>query len=287
MKKQLMGILMLAMLLSARRAEAFDFGILSGLKAGLPSVCVAAPGALPAGVASAWHVHEPFFNLLVYDLSGIVSRAVQAGVKYFLTDDEELIAELVYDGASGSAPGGQGGAYTGTKGTAELNLKAVTSTIADIPAEAGAYPSNVKISDKGIDELAEYRIQTIVQERASLDQLSQEKWEIQYRAQQRAIQAMTDALVLKKAYKDLADVVENLPEGKYQDYNAAASSVATRRLLLDSLMALRKRVIAARVRARAETMEATIESVATAPVVDASGPTGLSGVSSQTSGSGS
>ncbi len=209
--------------------------------------------------------HQPFFDWAVFDVGGAISRALQVAIKAFLTDDNEIVAELVYDGSGGGACGGNGGAYTGEPGTASAPLTAVASSITDIPAETNAYPEDVKIQKTSIADLAKYRIQSVVQERASLDQLSADKWAIQYRAQQRAIQAMTDALVMKKAYKELLDISEKLSSENYSNYSNAVSTVATRRLLLDALMSLRKRVVAARVRARAETMEMDLKEVATNP----------------------
>ena len=216
-------------------------------------------------------MHEPFFHYLTFDVWGAVSRALQAAIKFFMGDHAKLIAELVFDGVgSEMPPGGNGGAYTNEKGDAKLVLSALVSPITDIPAETGAYPEDIQIQQTSVDELAKYRIQSVVREQAALDQLSADKWAIQYRAQQRAIQAMTDALVMKKAYQELAKVAELASSGSYANYGEAASTVATRRLLLDELMALRKRVIAARMRARAETMEMDIETVATAPDLEES-----------------
>jgi len=148
-------------------------------------------------------------------------------------------------------------------------LNAVASSITDIPAEAGAYPEDIKVQKTDVAELADLRIKEIVAERASLDSLSSDQWAILYRAQQRSIQAMTDALVMKKAYKELAEVAQKASsDADFGNYSAAASTVATRRLLLDALMALRKRVIAARIRARAETMEMSMKVVPTAPQLD-------------------
>ena len=216
-------------------------------------------------------VHMPFFDVFTMDLGASISRGLQVAIKFFLSDDNEIVAELVYNGSNGGSCGGNGGAYTGENGSAFAPLKAVASSITDIPAEAGAYPEDVKIQQTSIAELAKYRIQSVVQEQASLDQLSSDKWAIQYRAQQRAIQAMTDALVMKKAYKELAEIASKATSGSYSNYSEAVSTVATRRLLLDALMALRKRVIAARVRARAETMEMDLPDVATAPDVEGDG----------------
>lgn len=205
-----------------------------------------------------------YFGLSI-DLFGSIGRAISALVKYFLTDDTEIVAELVYDGGKSCKKGGCGGAYTGDNGSAMAPLSAVASSITDIPAEKGAYPDDVKVQSTDVGTLADLRIKQIVAENASLDELSQDKWAILYRAQQRSIQAMTDALVMKKAYKDLAAIAEQVSSGSYGNYSEAASTVATRRLLLDALMALRKRVIAARVRAKAETMEMDINAVSTEP----------------------
>ena len=237
----------------------------------LTNPVTAAEGAYCVGaveVAFGAPVHLPFFDVFTMDLGASISRGIQVAIKFFLSDDNEMVAELVYDGAGGGSCGGNGGAYTGANGSAFAPLKAVASSITDIPAEAGAYPEDIQIQKASVAELAKYRIQSVVQEQASLDQLSSDKWANQYRAQQRAIQAMTDALIMKKAYKELAELGEKASSGSYSNYSDAASTVATRRLLLDALMALRKRVIAARVRARAETMEMDLPDVATAPSVE-------------------
>ncbi|MGN0919160.1 MAG: hypothetical protein ACI4OR_00130 [Alphaproteobacteria bacterium] len=223
--------------------------------------------------AKAFQAHEPFFSGAVFDIGGSLQRAISVIIKFFLSDDNELVAELVYDGEGGGSCGGNGGAYTGDNGSASAPLNAVASSITDIPAEANAYPADIQIQQTSVAELAKYRIQSVVQEQASLNQLSADRWAIQYRAQQRAIQAMTDALVMKKAYQELAAVGEKAASGSYSNYSEAVSTVATRRLLLDALMALRKRVIAARVRARAETMEMNLEDVATAPSLEGDGTT--------------
>ena len=209
------------------------------------------------------------------DVFGALGRAVSTAVKYLLHDDTKLTAKLVYDGEGGSKKGGGcGGAYTGANGSSNLTLalNAVASSITDIPAELTAYPDDIKIQETSIGQLADLRTKEIMKNRSSLDELSADKWAVEYRAQQRAIQAMTDALIMKKAYKELAAIAENISSGSYSDYSAAASTVATRRLTLDALMALRKRVIAARVRARAETMEANIDTskIPTQAVLDES-----------------
>ena len=148
-------------------------------------------------------VIEPFGSWVGIDIDvfGALGRGISAAVKYFLSDDTKLIAELVYDGegGGGGSCGGNGGAYTGDNGSAFAPLKAVASSITDIPAEAGAYPEDIQIQKTSVAELAKYRIQSVVQEQASLDQLSSDKWSNQYRAQQRAIQAITDAMIMKKA----------------------------------------------------------------------------------------
>ena len=217
-------------------------------------------------------VHMPFFDWFVMDMGASISRGIQVLMKNFLGDGNEIVAELVYDGDGGGSckKGGCGGAYTGDNGSVNsgLALNAVASSITDIPAEKGAYPDDVKVQSTDVATLADLRIKQIVTENASLDELSQDKWAILYRAQQRSIQAMTDALVMKKAYKELAAIAGQVSSGSYGNYSEAASTVATRRLLLDALMALRKRVIAARIRARAETMEMDINALSTAPMLD-------------------
>ncbi len=204
-----------------------------------------------------------WFSYLTFDVFGAIGRGLSVAVKYFLSDDQKLTAKLVYDGdgEGGGKAGGCGGAYTGANGSvaSQLVLKAVASSLTDIPAESEAYPEDVKVQETSIGKLADLRTKEIMKGQASLDELSDDKWAIEYRAQQRAIQAMTDALVMKKAYTELAAIADKVSTGSYTDYSAAASTVATRRLTLDALMALRKRVIAARVRARAETMEAEID----------------------------
>ncbi len=213
------------------------------------------------------------FSYLSFDVFGAIGRGLSTAVKYFLTDDQKLTAKLVFEGEQGRS-GGCGGAYTGDKGSisTKLVLNAVASSVTDIPAEFGAYPSDIKIQETSIGKLADLRTREIMKGQASLDELSADKWAIEYRAQQRAIQAMTDALVMKKTYAELAAIAEKVSSGSYTDYSDAASTVATRRLILDALMVLRKRVIAARVRARAETMEADIDTtkIPTQAIIDES-----------------
>lgn len=213
--------------------------------------------------AKALLAHEPFFDLAVFDIGGAISRALQAIIKFFLGDDNKLVAELVYDGGEGGSCGGNGGAYTGDNGNAIDGgaLKAVASTLTDIPAESEAYPEDIKVADTSIGKLADLRTKEIMKGKSSLDELTEDRWAIEYRAQQRSIQAMTDALVMKKAYSQLIAIANSASEGSYSNYSEAASTVATRRLMLDALFALRKRVVAARVRARAETMELDIDTI--------------------------
>ena len=217
-------------------------------------------------------VHEAFMGWWVFDIGGALGRTVETAIKYFLGDDNKMVANLVFkDGAEGggSGGGGCGGVYKPGSGCkVDLVLSAVTSPLTDVFAEMSAYPEEVKVQETSIWELAKYRSQSIVKDRASLDQLSSEKWVIRYRAQQRAIRALTDALVMKKAYGELAKIGEQVSNGSFADYGEAASTVATRRLLLDALFALRKRVIAARVRARAEMMEVDLEAVPSEPSIE-------------------
>ena len=211
-------------------------------------------------------VHEDWWSFKVFDVWGAVGRAINAAVKYFLSDDNDLVAELVFDddGSCDTGSGGCGGVYDGAGSgcSTDLVLNAVASSLTDIPAESDAYPADISIKDTAITELAKFRMQDVVKDRAALDQLSNEQWAVRYRAQRRAIQALTDALVMKKAYSELSALANSLSAVDFSDYGNAASTVATRRLMLDALMALRKRVIAARVRARAELMEMNIESIA-------------------------
>ncbi len=245
MKKVLLIVMMLIMFGTAREAEAFGT-----------------------------QVHEPFLGFLVFDVGGAVGRGLSTAIKYFLGDDKKTVAKLVYDdegegGGGGGGGGGCGGVYRPGSGcNLNLVLSAVTSPLTDIFAEVTAYPEDVEVQGTSIWELAKYRSYGIVQDRSALDQLSAEQWSIRYKAQQRAIRAMTDALVMKKAYSELARIGERVSEGNFSNYGEAASTVATRRLLLDSLFALRKRVIAARVRARAETLEVKLESVPTEPTIE-------------------
>lgn len=212
-------------------------------------------------------MHEPFFHWYTFDVGGGISRGIQVLIKSFLSDDSKVVAELVYDGdgeGGGAGSGGCGGTYTGDNGSCDdqLVLKAVASPLTDIPAETAAYPADIKVQDTSIGKLADLRTKEVMKGRASIDEQSSDNWAIEYRAQQRAIQALTDALVMKKAYTELAAIADNVSTGSFTNYSTAASTVATRRLMLDALMALRKRVIAARVRARAETMEANIDTQA-------------------------
>lgn len=225
------------------------------------------------GEAQSIAFHEPLLGFLVFDVGGAVGRTLSTAVKYFLGDDKKTVAKLVYDGdgegGSGGGGGACGGVYRPGSGcNLDLVLSAVTSPLTDIFAEVTAYPDDVKVQGTSIWELAKYRSYSIVQDRSALDQLSAEQWSIRYKAQQRAIRALTDALVMKKAYTELARIGERVSEGNFSNYGEAASTVATRRLLLDSLFALRKRVIAARVRARAETLEVKLESVPTEPSIE-------------------
>ena len=219
-----------------------------------------------SGPVNAQTAGLPLFGLQ-FDWVGALIRAAQTALKYFLSDDTKMVAELVYDdGEGGGGGGGCGSVYTGQNGSAEekLVLNAVASSLTDITAETTAYPVDVQIQTTSVADLAKHRIQSAIQEQSALDQLSEEDWATQYRAQQRAIVAMTDALLMKKAYKELLDISNSLSSGSYSNYSEAVSTVATRRLLLDALMALRKRVIAARVRARVETAEQNLR-VSTEP----------------------
>ena len=232
--------------------------------------------ALPGPSTMDGEPHGPGWSYMTFDIPGAVGRAAQAAIKYFLSDDNKLTAELVFKEGEGGGGGGSGGgggcggAYNpnGGSASAEVAVALAASSLTDIIPEASAYPTDVSItSATSVADLARFRVETVTEERAALDQLSAEDWGVMYRAQQRSIQAMTDALTMKKAYKELTAVADQISQGSYNDYADALSTVATRRILLDALMHMRKRVIAARVRAKAETMEVDInlESIGTAP----------------------
>ena len=236
-------------------------------------------------------MHYFWFSIAVFDITGAVARGISAASKYFLSDDADTIAELVWDddgsGGGGSCGGGgKGNAYTSpdyekdTSGQS-LALNVVATSLSGVPAEASAYSENTSIKDAQICDLALKRIEVIVQEISSLDQLSDDRWGFQYRGQQRSIQAMSDALTMKKAYAELKTIA-GASTGGYENYTDAVTTVASKRLLLDALMSLRKQIIAARVRARAETMELDMEDLPTEPTIECLPPS-----SSSSSGGGS
>ena len=102
--------------------------------------------------------------------------------------------------------------------------------------------------------LAQERVDDCVVDQASLKALSDRTWQVLYQSQRRSIQAMADALNMKRLYNSIKDVATSITDD-YSNYSAAVSTVASKRLLLDQLLALKKRVVAARVRVRAQTLE--------------------------------
>lgn len=204
---------------------------------------------LPAWAVPETDFHGQFFALIP-DWISAGFRALTAAVKYFLGDDTALVAELVWDDSSSS--GGCGGCYGG-KPSASADLK-LSASLEDISLSEDVYGTKGYVAQSTVTELTEKIIKDIMREKASLDQLSEEGQRVYYKAQQRSIQAMTDALMMKKAYVELKGIVAALPTD-FSNYSAAASSIASRRLILDELLALKKRVIAARLRTKAQTME--------------------------------
>lgn len=194
--------------------------------------------------------HARAYGLLTPDWISAGFRALTAAVKYFLGDDTALVAELVWDDSSSS--GGCGGCYGG-KPSASADLK-LSASLEDISLSEDVYGTKGYVAQSTVTELTEKIIKDIMREKASLDQLSEEGQRVYYKAQQRSIQAVTDALMMKKAYGELKGIVSALPTD-FSNYSAAASSIASRRLILDELLALKKRVIAARLRTKAQTME--------------------------------
>lgn len=206
-------------------------------------------------IPSSAQFHGLIFSYASFDVSASVGRLLSTAVKYFLSDDTDIVAELVWDDES-ACKGGCGGCYGGS-GTAD-SIGTLAATLAEISIDPDAYGSETAVSQMHVGELAKKRMETIVQERATLDELKHDELVNAYRSQRRAIQALADALVIKKAYASLKGVAESLP-GDYSGYSAAASSIATRRIVLDQLLGLKKRVIAARLRVQGETLE--VESI--------------------------
>ncbi len=179
-------------------------------------------------------------------------RALTAAVKYFLGDDTSLIAELVWDENSSTGCQGCGGCY----GKNGISADALDLSVSweGISLDESAYGTKGYVAQNQVADLAQKMIRDIMDEQASLSELDAERHKIYYKAQQRSIQAMVDALMMKKAYAELKGVVGKLSTS-FDNYSVAASAVAQRRIVLDELMALKKRVVAARLRTKAQTME--------------------------------
>lgn len=207
--------------------------------------------------ASGWAIFPappgPFHTGIMgytFDVGSAGSRILSTAVKYFLSDDTNLIAELVWKEGSG----GCGGCY-GDEPSAGGDLK-LAAVLADISIETDIYQAE-SLKKTCVADLAQQRLDLSVDEaeQTSLNDLTERAWLVQRQSQRRSIQALTDALNMKRLYNDLKDVATS-SLSDYSNYSAAVSSVASKRLLLDELLALKKRVIAARIRTRAQTLEA-------------------------------
>jgi len=182
---------------------------------------IVALGILGTSLSSFAQWHGGIISVMSFDISASVGRLLTTAVKYFLSDDTDIIAELVWDDESGCS-GGAGGCYGGS-GTA---ISGLSAALADISVDADIYGEDVAVAQKTVGELAKSRMQTINEERETLDDLKHDELVNVYRSQQRSIQALSDALVMKKAYASLKGVVGSLPSD-YSGYTAAASSIAS------------------------------------------------------------
>lgn len=210
-------------------------------------------GILGVSLSSFAQFHGNLISMGAFDLSASVGRILSTAVKNFLTEDTNVLADLVWDDIN-SAKGGAGGCYGGAGTSAPI--QALSATLMEISVDSDIYGQDGSVSKKNVGELAKKRMETIVKERSALDELKKDELMKAYRSQQRSIQAMADALVIKKAYKELDKVMDTLyQKPDYSGYSAAASEIASRRIILDQLLGLKKRVVAARVRVQAETLE--------------------------------
>lgn len=245
----------------------YHFVLLSGLSfGGLLSLNFDAKAGLPTSVHS---------NVFGFSGDGgtAVGRAISTAVKYFLSDDTELLAELIWK------DGGCGSCYNGDGSCPSSNIFKLSAVLSDLSVETDLYQADA-IEKTCVADIAQKRLDGSTKERASLDALDARGWELQYQSQRRAIQALTDAFNAKRIYNELKDVASS-SMNDYSDYSKAVSSVASKRLLLDQLLALKKRVIAARLRVRAQTLDVNapdLQRVQVAP--------DLSGVCESASGSG-
>lgn len=184
-----------------------------------------------------------------FDVGSAAGRILSTAVKYFLSDDTELIAELVWK--EDEEAGGCGGCY-GDEAAAEGDLE-LSAVLTDISVETEMYQAE-SLKKNCVADLAQQRLDEAVTNLSALSDLSEAKWTVQRQSQRRSIQALTDALNMKRIYNDLKNVATST-KSDYSNYSAAVSSVASKRLLLDELLALKKRVVAARIRTRAQTLE--------------------------------
>lgn len=215
-----------------------DLNPFKGCKLGL--------GTLTGGGAP---YHTPILGY-TFDVGSAASRILSTAVKYFLSDDTDLVAELVWK-KKGKC-GGCGGCYGGKpQCNADLKFAAVFN---DISVESDIYRDGVSVETECVPNLAQDRLDDCVVDQASLDQVDAYAWKTRFLAQRRSIQALTDALNMKRLYGTIKDIATSIPDD-YNDYSAAMSTVASKRLLLDQLLALKKQVVAARVRLRAQTLE--------------------------------
>ena len=129
----------------------------------------------------------------------------------------------------------------------------LSATLADISIETDMYQGK-GIEKECVADLAQQRLDASINEQANLKKLNEHDWQMQYQSQRRSIQAMTDALNMKRLYNEIKDVATSIQDD-YSNYSAALSTVASKRLLLDQLLSLKKRVISARLRTRAQTLE--------------------------------
>ncbi len=198
--------------------------------------------------AAGSHYHTPIFGY-TFDISSAASRLLSTAIKYFLGDDTELVAQLVWKDDTGA-----GGAYTAGEmqtGVADLQFAAVMN---EISVEDNLYRDGITVGTECVPSLAQDRLDGCIVNQASLNELNARAWYSQYQAQRRSIQALTDALNMKRLYKNIKNIATSV-EDRYANYAQAMGTVASKRLLLDQLLALKKQVVAARVRVRAQTLE--------------------------------
>lgn len=198
-------------------------------------------------------MHYPFFGWATLDLGSAAGRIVSTAIKYFLGDDTKLVADLVWDD-SGSC-GGCGGCYGGDPSSGKTDgSSSISAVLSEISLEEDIYRDANTVGTDCVADLAQERLDDCVVEQASMRKLADSAWKVQYQGQRRSIQALTDALTMKRAYANLKDVATSIKDD-YSNYSAAVSTVASKRILLDQLLSLKKRVVAARVRTRAQTLE--------------------------------